>query len=54
MKFIKRYLARRRLTATMKPNPGLRAKRLAQMHGERKIRYLRNISSISAELWGRP
>ncbi len=49
---IKRYLARRRLTATMKPNPGLRLKRLAQMQGARKDRYLRNMADIAAELRG--
>jgi len=53
MKFIKRYLARRRLAATLKPNPGLRAKRLAQMSVERKERYLRNMNAINFELWGR-
>ncbi len=50
MKWIKRYLARRRLAATLKPNPGLRAKRLAQMSEQRKARYLRNMAAINAEL----
>jgi hypothetical protein len=54
MNFIKRYLARRRLAATMKPNPGLRARRLAQMSIERKAQYLRNMNDINAELDGRP
>ena len=52
MKFIKRYLARRRLAATMKPNPELRARRLAQMGVERKRRYLKNMNDINAELEG--
>ncbi len=52
MKFIKRCLARRRLAASMKPCPELRARRLSQMSMERKARYLRNINAINAELEG--
>lgn len=52
MNFIKRYLARRRLKATMKPNPDLRKRRLAQMSVERKRRYLKNMNDINAELEG--
>lgn len=37
---------RARLAATLKPNPGLRKKRLAQMSPERAERYLRNIRAI--------
>lgn len=48
----RRNAARRRLAATMKPCPEIRARRLAQMHGARKLRYLRNISDIAAELRG--
>jgi hypothetical protein len=54
MKTIRKWLARRRLEKLMKPNPELRWRRLAQMRGERKVRYLRNISDIAAELRGQP
>lgn len=47
---IKRYLARRRLAKSLKPNPGLRAKRLAQMSADRKARYLRNMAAINDEM----
>lgn len=49
---IKRYLARRRLEATMKPCPELRARRLAQMSPERRERAIRNMASIADELRG--
>lgn len=59
MKIIHTWLAERRrksaalrLAATMKPCPELRARRLAAMHGERKLRALRNMSDIHAELRG--
>lgn len=38
-----------RLKATLKPNPGLRAKRLAQMSAERAARYRRNIAMLGLD-----
>lgn len=52
MKFIKRYLARRRLKATMKPCPEIRERRLRQMSPERRERAIRNMALIAAELRG--
>lgn len=39
-----------RLEETMKPNPGLRARRLAQMSPERAARYRRNIVMLGVDL----
>jgi len=52
MKWIKRYLARRRLAATMKPCPEIRERRLRQMSPERRERAIRNMALIAAELRG--
>lgn len=52
MKWIRRYLARRRLAATLKPCPEIRARRLAQMSIERKARCLRNMNEIQREIGG--
>lgn len=49
MKTIRKWLAARRLAKTPKPNPGLRAKRLAQMSVERKARYLKTMNDIQAD-----
>lgn len=49
---IRTWLARRRLAKTLKPCPEIRARRLAQMHGERKLRCLRNMNDIHAEIEG--
>lgn len=48
----RRAAAARRLAKTLKPRPEIRARRLAQMHGERKTRCLRNMASIHAEMRG--
>lgn len=47
MNFIKRYLARRRLKATMKPCPEIRERRLRQMSPERRARAERNAREIA-------
>lgn len=52
MKWIRRYLARRRLERSLKPCPELRARRLAAMSPERKVRCLRNMNAIQAEIGG--
>ena len=52
MNFIKRYLARRRLAATMKPNPELRERRYRQMSPERRARAERNAAEIEALIGG--
>ena len=52
MKWIRTWLARRRLERTLKPCPEIRERRLRQMTPERRDRYLRNMASIHAELRG--
>lgn len=39
----KQWLIRRRLKATMRPDPDYREKRLAQFTAERRERYWRNV-----------
>ena len=51
MKWIRRYFARRRLAATLKPCPEIRARRLRQMTPERRARAERNARAV-AELIG--
>lgn len=51
MNIITRMLARRRLAKSLKPNPELRKRRLAQMSPERRARAERNAAEI-AELIG--
>lgn len=51
MKWIRRYLARRRLTNSLKPCPELRERRMRQMEPERRARAERN-AAIVAELLG--
>ena len=40
---IRRLFARRRLAATLKPDPAYRERRLAQFTPERRERYFRNV-----------
>jgi len=47
---IRRALIRRRLQLSLKPNPELRSRALAQMKGERRERCIRNLASIQAEI----
>jgi hypothetical protein len=48
---IRKWLAARRLAKSLKPNPNLRTRRLAQMSPERRARAERNAAEI-AELIG--
>jgi hypothetical protein len=43
---LKAMLIRRRLAKSLKPNPGLRKRRMAQMSPQRRARYQRNIEEI--------
>lgn len=47
---LRRFIARRRLAASLKPQPALPAHRLAQMSPERAERYRRNRAEIAEEL----
>lgn len=52
MKFIRRWIARRRLERSLKPCPELRERRLRQMSPERAERYRRNAAEIEQMLGG--
>ena len=43
---ISRMPIRRRLAATMRPDPGYRDRRLAQFSPERRARYEKNVEGI--------
>lgn len=43
---IRKAMVRRRLAATLKPDPAYRAKRLAQFDAARKERYFRNVEGL--------
>lgn len=47
---IRRLIARRRLAASLKPQPDLPAHRMAQMSPDRRERYRRNRAAIAEEL----
>ena len=47
---IRRLIVTRRLTASLKPQPGLQAHRMAQMAPERRARCERNRAAIRADL----
>lgn len=52
MNWIRRYLARRRLAATLKPCPEIRERRLRQMTPERRARPERNAREIAEMIGG--
>lgn len=41
-----KFLIRRRLERTLKPNPGLRVRRMAQMSEKRRERYQQTIDEL--------
>lgn len=43
----KQWLIRRKLKASLRPDPEYREKRLAQFTAERRERYWRNVGSLS-------
>lgn len=45
----KRWLARRRLKAIMRPDPDYRERRLAQFTPERRARYWRNVGGLNGD-----
>ena len=47
---IRRLIITRRLAASLKPQPGLQAHRMAQMGPERRARAERNHAAIAEEL----
>ena len=47
---IRRLMLSRRLAASLKPQPGLQARRMAQMGPERRARAERNHAAIAEEL----
>lgn len=44
---LKRWLIRRRLKATMRPDPAYREHKLAQFTPERRARYWRNVGILN-------
>lgn len=44
--FVSKALVRKRLAATMKPDPAYRQKRLAQFSSKRRARYFRNVEGL--------
>lgn len=52
MKLSETLLARRRLAATLKPNPDLRQRRYRQMSPERRARAERNAREIAEMIGG--
>lgn len=49
MRWLTRFMARRRLERSLKPDPQYRQRRLAQFSPERRQRYFDNIASIKGE-----
>ncbi len=52
MKWIRRYLARRRLAATLKPCPEIRERRYRAMSPERRARAERNARAVAEMIGG--
>lgn len=47
MRWLRKLIARRKLTRTMRPDPDYRDRRLAQFTPERRERYWRNVKEIA-------
>jgi hypothetical protein len=43
---LRKWLIRRRLARTMRPDPDYRARRLAQFSTDRRARYFRNVEGV--------
>lgn len=52
MKFLRTWIARRRLAATLKPCPEIRERRYRAMSPERRARAERNAAEIDALIGG--